>query len=425
MIKNGLHAFKDKRLLMLQGPVGPFFMRFARDVEHAGAQVYKVNFNGGDWLFYPWNSLPFRGLFEEWPATFEKILDDYAIDIVLLFNDCRPVHSIVKEIAKRRSFQTYVFEEGYIRPDYITLELFGANGHSQTPCSPDFYLNLPPTEIPPSTIEVGNTYWYQALWAILYWIASVLFKPFFPHYQHHRPLTLKEAFPWIRSAWRKVYFSIKEKSVLEKLSGRFAGKYFLVPLQVHNDSQIRVHSEFDSIGLFIEQVVESFQQYAPPETIVVIKHHPMDRGYVDYTHRIKQLIQKHKLQQKVLYIHDQHLPTLLEHSRGVIVINSTVGISALDQGKPVKVCGSAIYNMSGLTYQGELDTFWNQAQQTQLDHNLFERFRRFLIAQTQLNGSFYRRLNHNEKGAGLVLDYVHQKEEPHGIKTETTGNEFQ
>ena len=177
-----------------------------------------------------------------------------------------------------------------------------------------------------------------------------------------------------------------------------------MPLQVHNDSQIEVHSDFDSARVFIEKVVDSFRKHAPHDTILVVKHHPLDRGYVDYTDLIDQLIRKYGLQKKLLYLHDQHLPALLEHAQGVVVINSTVGLSALDQGKPLKVLGSALYNLNGLTFQGTLDEFWNQAPTHQLDRNLFYRFRRYVIAQTQLNGSYYKRLDSTESGAGLIWE---------------------
>lgn len=44
----------------------------------------------------------------------------------------------------------------------------------------------------------------------------------------------------------------------------------------------------------------------------------------------------------IFYIHDQHLPALLEHARGAMMINSTVGLSAIHHNTPLKVCGTAI-----------------------------------------------------------------------------------
>jgi capsular polysaccharide export protein len=108
------------------------------------------------------------------------------------------------------------------------------------------------------------------------------------------------------------------------------------------------------------------------------------------------------VQNRVRYIHDQHLPTLLEHARGVVVVNSTVGLSALHHGTPVKICGTAIYDIEGLTFQGTLDDFWDHACELTVDHELFKRFRSYVIKHTQLNGSYYRRLKIADSRAGLV-----------------------
>jgi len=401
MIKEGLSAFKGKRVLLLQGPLGPFFRRLACDIENAGAQVFKINFNGGDWMFFPKGAISFTGRPAEWPAFFEQVLIDQKIDMVLLFGDCRPVHRAAHEIAAARGVEIGVFEEGYIRPDYITLERFGVNGHSQIPRTPDFYLNTPQAVVP-ATKRVGNMFWYAVLWALLYYIASALLWPKYRHYQHHRPLTLREAGPWIRSAYRKIYYRFKEHGVQTELSTTYKDRFFLVPLQVHNDAQVHVHSEFNSVEDFIDRVMSSFAAHSPADSLLVIKHHPMDRGYHDYTRLINRLAREYGIQKRARYIHDQHLPTLLEHARGAVVINSTVGLSALHHGTPLKVCGTAIYDIAGLTYQCDLDHFWREAHATTIRKDLYDRFQRYLIEHTQLNGSFYRRLEIAGSHTGLV-----------------------
>ncbi|TNJ35955.1 capsular polysaccharide export protein, LipB/KpsS family [Prosthecochloris vibrioformis] len=401
MIGNGLKAFAGKKVLLLQGPIGPFFSRFAHDLMKVGAEVHKVNFNGGDWLFYPWNAIGYHGSMREWPAFFRKLVTRYSIDTVFLFGDCRPVHSSIRQLCRECDIQVGVFEEGYVRPDYITLEEVGTNGYSRIPREAAWYLQAE-IEPPPPTRKVGNTYWWMALWASLYYVAGSLLKPLYPRYIHHRPLTLKEAVYWIRSAWRKWLYAYRERGIEAELTGRHSGNYFLIPLQVHTDSQVRVHSEVDSVEEFIEKVVTSFATHAPADTLLVLKHHPMDRGYHDYTSLLRDLGTKFKLGHRLLYIHDQHLPTLLDHARGVVVINSTVGLSALHHQIPLKVCGSAVYNIDGLTFQGSLDEFWNKAATLKVDKRLYTRFRNHLITKTQLNGSFYSKLITSSLGAGLV-----------------------
>jgi len=400
MIKQGLSAFRGKRVLLLQGPIGPFFRRLAHDLTLAGAHVSKVNFNGGDWLFYPTKASNFQGRMEDWPSYLAELLDKQRIDVILLFGDCRPIHRMAHKIAHRRKLEIGVFEEGYIRPDFVTLERFGTNNHSLIPREADFYLNSDIQPIAPAR-HTGNTYWYAVLWAIMYYFAAGIFSPLFFHYQHHRPLTWMEGFPWIRSMWRKYYYKFRERGILTELTNDHVGQFFLVPLQVYNDSQIHVHSRFESVPHFINEVILSFATYAPKNTVLVIKHHPLDRGYHDYSRFISKLVELFKLHGRCFYIHDQHLPTLLRFARGVVVINSTVGLSALHHGAPTIVCGKAIFNIPGLTYQGTLGKFWKDEQVDKPDSRLLARFQNYLIQNTQLNGSFYKRLPRAKSASGL------------------------
>lgn len=401
MIQGVFSAVQGRQVLLLQGPLGPFFKRLSRDLQQAGAQVYKIDFNGGDWLFSPRGSIKFRGHLEQWPLFFEHILDQYQIDTVMLFGDCRPIHQIAHKIAAQRKLEIGVFEEGYIRPDFITLEKFGVNGYSQLSRNPDFYLSKPNLELS-SPMPVSHPFWYMTCWSVLYYVASVLLKPIFRHYKHHRPLTLREAWPWLRGTWRKYYFAYKEKDIQSELTSTLSGKFFLVALQVHNDAQIHVHSDFDSVEAFIEKSISSFAQFAPEDTYLIIKHHPLDRGYHDYSSVIRDLTKKYAVEQRVRYIHDQHLPTLLKNARGVILVNSTVGLSALHHRKPLMVCGTALYDMPGLSYQGSLDKFWNEAENYSINDKLYHHFQNYLIEHTQLNGNFYRRLKIDQSHTGLI-----------------------
>jgi len=274
------------------------------------------------------------------------------------------------------------------------------NGHSKLPRNPLFYLNNARRKMD-APMPVGNTYWYSVLWVCLYYLAATALKPMFRHYVHHRPLTVGEVPLWLRSIWRKGYYTWKERGVAARLLKDFSGRFFLVPLQVHNDSQVQVHSDYDSVAHFIRHTVASFAAHASKKTVLVIKHHPMDRAYHDYTVLIRELIAKHSLQKRCFYIHDQHLPSLLKHTCGVVVVNSTVALSALFHKAPVKVCGKAIYDMAGLTFQGPLARFWRQAHASRPNHLLYQSFVAHLIEHTQLNGSFYKRLQIPMLATGL------------------------
>lgn len=391
MIKGGKQQFANKNILLLQGPLGPFFNWLSRDLRESGAQVYKINFNGGDWFFFPSGAINFRGTIEEWPNFFLQLIVAKKIDVIILFGDCRPLHRIACEIAHQHNLIIGVFEEGYIRPNFITFEQYGVNGYSKIPRDPDFYRNLTIKENS-NELPVGNTFFYALLWSVLYYAAGILIKKYFKHYQHHRPLSILELLIWLRSFWRKGYFALTERGIITQLKTNLAKKYFFIPLQVHNDVQVEVHSQFSSVQNFILKILTSFAHHAPTELYLVIKHHPMDRGYNEYGKFIREQAQLLGIKQRVIYIHDQHIPTILHYARGVVLINSTVGFSALNHEIPMKVCGTAIYDMEGLTFQGTIEDFWKTAQNFIPDKHLFFKLKNYLIENTQLNGNFYKKL---------------------------------
>lgn len=404
MLRQGIDGYKGKKVLLLQGPVGPFFARLAEDLRSVGAQVYKVNFNAGDWLFYRQGAVAFDQPLAAWPAFFTELLNQWQIDVVLLFGDCRPVHAAAHPIATARGVEVGVFEEGYLRPNHITLERNGVNGHSDLPRCPQHYLALPESNdaTERKARPVPSTYWHMVWWGFCYFTVGALGKPWFPHRVHHRQLNILEALPWLRSAWRKVWYRFTERGVLPHLLQHRSGRFFVVPLQVHNDTQVHVHSQYEGVEPFIEEVMRSFAAGAAPHTVLVIKHHPMDRGYTNYSQFIAKLAGQLGLAKRCFYIHDQHLPTLLDHATGVVVINSTVGLQALRHGVGTKAMGDAIYNLPGLSYQGSLDAFWNEARSAKPDARLLGQFVRHLKETSQINGSFYRAMEGTGWRAGVA-----------------------
>ena len=159
---------------------------------------------------------------------------------------------------------------------------------------------------------------------------------------------------------------------------------------MHDDSQKIYHSNFGSVESFISEAMASFKNYSKSGQVLCFKHHPMDRGYTHYGEFIKQHARRIGLEGRVLYCHDIPLPELYDHVAGVVTVNSTVGMSALLHGVPVKVMGRAMYDIEGLTHQGSLASFWQEPQS--VDRDLFKRFHALLFKETQLNGSFFKHL---------------------------------
>lgn len=389
---NKIGNIDESNILFLQGPMGSFFKRMELIFKRRGAHTFKIGLNAGDQFFSNSDSyIPYRGTKKEWKSFVHDFLSKHKIDKVFLFGDCRFYQSIAIGEAISLNIDIFVFEEGYIRPDFITMERYGVNDFSHIPRDRSFYERLAFIKSDNLKVLDADTRYYRMGWsATTYYILSSLLRFRYPYYEHHREFNfLMEAFFGIRNAVRKYLYQITERGLLEGLLEK-KKRYYFVPLQTHNDFQLRTHSHFSGTKEFIEIVIASFATYAPKETVLVIKHHPMDRGRESYARYIDKLSKKFGAEGSIIYTHDLHLPSCLKHAIGTITINSTVGISSLYHDTPTIALGNAIYDIDGLTCKGmKLDDFWHEHKKP--DKELFEKFRKYLIDQTQLNGSFYGR----------------------------------
>jgi capsule polysaccharide modification protein KpsS len=382
-----------RHLLLLQGPAGPFFARVAEQLRTAGARVSKVNFNGGEDFYYRGpDVVRFAQPLDEWPAFFEQLVRDRAIHAVVLFGDCRPLHRAAIERARHLGIDVFVFEEGYLRPDFVTLEKGGVNGHSNIPRDPRLFDDVQSTDEPPHR-PIRHAFIKSALHTICYAVATALTRARYPHYRHHRDIRpFVQAGLWIRGTVRRAVHTVRDRELTRRLERRDMPPYFFVPLQVHLDSQLR-HSPYATIPQFIREVVSAFAEHAPKDHLLIFKLHPMDRPYSDYSTDIEALRLEYGLGERLLYADVINLPAALRGARGTIVINSTVGLSSLTHDTPVKCLGRAVYDLPGLTHQGSLAEFFSAP--APVDRLLYKRFRQWLLDQNQLNGSVWSRLHEN------------------------------
>ena len=111
----------------------------------------------------------------------------------------------------------------------------------------------------------------------------------------------------------------------------YSKKYILVPLQVSNDSQVKIHSKYKN-----EDLIKKAIELANEDEYIYIKPHPAE----DDIKEIEKI--KSFLNDKVVLVND-NIFKLLNHAQKVIVNNSTVGMEALILEKEVIVLGNAYY----------------------------------------------------------------------------------
>ncbi|MFQ1817484.1 capsule biosynthesis protein [Aeromonas veronii] len=400
------------KILLLQGPLGPFFQTLSRQLTEAGHQVVKIHFNGGDecWPCAGIN-LRFCGKPESWNAFFRRVLKQHGIDTVICYGDCRYYHLEAGRICKLKRVTFWAMEEGYLRPDFVTLEQGGVNAFSPWYERRDQLAKLDWPEPYDSSLKVGRTFAVRAWYASRYHINKSLFRWRYPHFVNHRPWSLvQEAMGWVRGAMVK-YGNVRQDRALLKALPQHAGRIFFVPLQVTEDFQIREHSDLSGVEEMVAQVINSFAEHAKSEDVLLFKHHPMDRGYVSYRAQINRLIAVLGLEGRVFYGYELPLPTLYPLLKGVITINSTVGLSALLHDVPTFCMGRALYDINGLTTKGSLESFWHK--QSPVCAETFKRVRHSLLHLTQLNASFYRHLNMSALAVmeKMKLDTRHRSDE--------------
>ncbi|MGP4973535.1 capsule biosynthesis protein [Psychrobacter alimentarius] len=381
------HLLTHRHVLLLQGKMGGFFNRFSTFLQTQDIKVSKINFNAGDAFFYHHpNTYEYTDTLAQFSAWLQAFIEKHDIDAVVCFGDCRPHHTQAGCVSEQLGISFFVFEEGYLRPDYITLQEYGINGYSRLNTA-DIKALKKANDHP---LYTHNRFYRLSIAAIVYYIVAWIYKSRYPHYSHYRGMTAwQEAIAWLKAPWRKLRGYFPDKKLQSMLTTQESDNYFLISLQVHNDSQITHHSDYRDVVQFIDESIASFSKHADQQQLLVFKHHPLDRGHRDYRELVSSLSERYQVANRVFYGCDMHLPTLMKHSIGMVTINSTTGLQSVYHKKPTKVMGRAIYDTPKLIDQKALKDFWKRPESP--DNEFYLRFREYLIEQTQLNGAFYGR----------------------------------
>lgn len=379
----------QRRFLFLQGVASPFFARLADHLSALGHPIYRINFNAGDVLYWGRrSSWSFRAGIEDLPQYLMEKFAVYSFTDVVLFGDQRPIHITAIAIARERGTRIHVVEEGYLRPNWFTLERDGVNAASKLPTDPAWYRianrYLPRQE---NGEPAHSNLRIRALHDMAYHLANLVNPVVFPGYRTHRPYNaLVEYLGWIRRFSSAPWYRRKDQRTIAALCQENT-PFYVLPLQLNGDFQIARHSGFDSMRDVLAKVTESFAKHAPKDSLLVIKNHPLDTGLVNYKKTLRELTTRFALNDRLRYLESGDLAELLDHAVGTIAVNSTVGLSAILRGLPVCALGSAIYALPGLVHQGGLDGFWEKPEVP--DGQLAAAFRNVVLHTTQVNGDLY------------------------------------
>ncbi|WP_298680129.1 capsular biosynthesis protein [uncultured Lentibacter sp.] len=406
----------DKRVfLFLQGPHGPFFHLLGKMLGRAGAQVWRVGFNAGDRAFWfsPKSYIPYRGTLADWPARFAEILTDKGVTDIVLYGDTRPIHAQAVAAARARGVQVHVFEEGYMRPYWVTYERGGANGHSKlmemslSEMQRGLAHSDMDTPLPPA--RWGDTRQHVFYGALYHWF--VMFRNGeYRNFTPHRALGVTKEFQLYLKRLLLMPFQALERGLATWRIRNGGFPYHLALLQLEHDSSFQMHSPFGSMTEFLEVVVRGFAEGAPKHHHLVFKAHPLEDGRVPIRREIRRLARDLGLKGRVHYVRGGKLAALLADVRSAVTVNSTAAQQVLWRGIPLKVFGRAVYDKPELVSTQPLSAFFSAAKRP--DHKAYQDYRRYLLETSQVPGGFYSARGRRQL-MRMVVDMMLSAEDPY------------
>lgn len=381
-----------RNFLFLQGPHGPFFDGLGKMLEKSGASVRRVGFNAGDRAFWrnPMSFIAYAGSGEDWPATFAGLLDLYEITDIVLYGDTRPIHAEAVKIANAADIMVHVFEEGYLRPYWVTYERGGTNGHSRLM---DLSIGEMEKALEGSDLEAplppghwGDMRQHVFYGALYHWF--VMFRnQRFSAFKPHRELPVSAEFRlYLKRLLMMPYHSIGRRvSTFKIRNGGFP--YHLALLQLGHDSSFQAHSPFSKMAEFLELVIAEFAKGAPQHHHLVFKAHPLENDREPIKAEIRRLAKEYGLSTRVHYVRGGKLAQLLNDARTAVTVNSTAGQQVLWRGIPLKLFGRAVYDQPEFVSTQALAEFFEGASRP--DNRAYKTYRRYLLETSQVPGGFY------------------------------------
>ena len=421
------NSCKRRRFLFLQGPHGSFFKKLFHKLQELGFPSYCICFNGGDAVDKPFthNTFYFFKPHEYFSIYLRKIIENKQITDLFLYGDKRYYHTTAIELCKKLKIKIWVFEEGYFRPGYITLEENGVNGSSNIPSifndiSSEFVSDADSNKVKDITADAENILKCPMKTRIKTTIVNYLglwfLYPLFPFYKWHRDKGFTaEIFGWFKRKCTDIIVKNADLTLADKLS-RF--DYFAFPLQLSSDAQIKCASSFRDVSESVEKVIFSFANHANKNDHLVIKLHPLDNSFFNYRKFVNNLSKVFNIESRIHFISNTNSNSFIENSKGTVVINSTMGIISLYNFKPTITLGNAIYANSGLAVSAVSNGIFNEEILNNFwKHPVFpnrqciEKFFRILRNNAILPGNFY-----TDEGIEQTIREVLQKISIGGIK---------
>ena len=304
-----------------------------------------------------------------------NFLKEEKIDLVTMHNDLRWQHALSIQVCKELNLKYIVTERGIFRPNTITVDFKGVNANSSLPKNKEFYKKAKIHKkslinYRLSKIIILKTNIKFVIFILFSKIGQVLKINCQIKNKEHSFLKYMNIFVRQQVNWRR------SKNI------NLPRRYIFVPIQVNEDTQILVHSDFNNMQEFISKV-ENDVYSLDSDLSLVFKIHPMESGAVRYKFNDKSIVV------------DTDIARLIKDSEFVVTINSTVGLEAIQLNKVVLVLGESFFKIDGIVICSSKDSFRDDLIRIInkkiiiVDIESMNSFMEYLMYKYQVNGNLF------------------------------------
>lgn len=341
-----------------------------------------------------WRGLPgfqrFDGPPEDWAAALRARIETEGFTDIVCYGASRPFHRTARDVAEDLGLTVHVFEEGYLRPYWITYERGGTNAESRlmTIDTDRMASALAAHRAPlrPAPDRWGAMRQHM-FWGAVYHGLLLLGARAYPGYRPHRApdprgefrLYVKRLLSLPLHRWQRGAATWRVRH------GGFP--YHVVLMQLAHDANFRDFSDHGSQNAFLRQVCDAFAAGAPRHHHLVLKAHPLEDGREPLRPLMAKLAKDYGLERRIHLITGGKLARLLDGAESAVTVNSTAAEQALWRGLPLKALGHAIYDRPEFASSQPLKSFFEAPEPP--DHEAYLTYRRYLLHTSQVSGGFY------------------------------------
>ncbi|PHQ97623.1 MAG: capsule biosynthesis protein CapA [Marinosulfonomonas sp.] len=422
MSSNVIATGAGRRFLFLQGPHGPFFSQLGKMLGASGASVIRVGFNAGDQAFWRNRNsyIAFRAPLSEWPSHLAEVISNNRITDIVLYGDTRPVHAKAISLARDIGLTVHVFEEGYLRPFWVTYERGGSNGNSRLM---DMSVGKMRCRLSQAKADNEQTpdHWGDMREHVFYGALYHWFLLFrnrkYRNFKSHRSISVGQEFSLHlkRLLLMPAHWAGRVMATRRIKRGGFP--YHLALLQLEHDASFQAHSPFATMTEFLQLVVESFAKGAPTHHHLVFKAHPLEDGRVPIEDEICGLALENGISDRVHFLRGGKLARLLDAAQTAVSVNSTAVQQALWRGLPVRTFGDAVYNKPEFVSEQGLADFFRAPNRP--DIAAYRDYRHYLLETSQVTGGFYAARSRRQLLRNVVDMMLHHKDPYDALKVPT------